>query len=83
MLSWYTSWEGCFNEIYEKTNFLLTLFVVAFMDIQLFIVIIIGIVTGIILLRQIYYFFFIQKDHTRCGSCNMCDLPKKESSSGS
>jgi hypothetical protein len=53
------------------------------MDLQLFIVIIIGIIVGIILLRQIYYFFFIQKDHTRCGGCNMCDLPKKESSTGS
>lgn len=52
------------------------------MDLQLFIVIIIGIIVGIILLRQIYHFFFIQKDHTRCGGCNMCDLPKKESSTG-
>ncbi|MCE5179020.1 MAG: hypothetical protein LLF81_07755 [Porphyromonadaceae bacterium] len=48
------------------------------MDIQLFIVILIGIITGIILLRQIYHFFFIQKDHTRCGGCNMCELPHKE-----
>ena len=53
------------------------------MDLQLFIVIIIGIVVGIILLRQIYHFFFIQKDLTRCGGCNMCDLPKKETSTGS
>ena len=45
------------------------------MDLQLFIVIIIGIIVGIILLRQIYHFCFIQKDHTRCGGCNMCDLP--------
>ncbi len=48
------------------------------MDLQLFIVIIIGIIVGIILLRQLHHFFFIQKDHTRCGGCNMCDLPKKE-----
>jgi len=53
------------------------------MDLQFFIVIIIGIVVGIILLRQIYHFFFIQKDLTRCGGCNMCDLPKKETSTGS
>ena len=53
------------------------------MNLQLFIVIIIGIITGIILLRQIYHFFFIQKDHSRCGGCNMCELPKKESSTGS
>lgn len=53
------------------------------MDLQLYIVIIIGIVVGIILLRQIYHFFFIQKDHTRCGGCNMCELPKKETSTES
>ncbi len=53
------------------------------MDLQLFFVIIIGIIVGIILLRQIYHFFFIQKDHTRCGGCNMCELPKNESSNGS
>jgi len=53
------------------------------MDLQLYIVIIIGIIVGIIVLRQIYHFIFIQKDHTRCGGCNMCDLPKKETSTGS
>ena len=48
------------------------------MDIQLFIVIIIGIVVGIILLREIYQFFFMKKDFSHCGGCNMCELPKKE-----
>jgi len=48
------------------------------MDIQLFIVIIIGIVVGIILLREIYQFFFTKKDFSHCGGCNMCELPKKE-----
>lgn len=53
------------------------------MDLQLFIVIIIGIIVGIILLRQLHHFFFIQKDHTRCGGCNMCDLPKRKRESHS
>ena len=52
------------------------------MDLQLFIVIIIGIIVGIILLRQIYHFCFIQKDHTRCGGCNMCDLPDLRKETG-
>lgn len=50
------------------------------MNLQLFIVILIGIITGIILLRQIYRFFFTQKDTPRCGGCTLCALPdlKKE-----
>jgi hypothetical protein len=52
------------------------------MDLQFFIIIIIGIIVGIILLRQIYQFFFTKKDFTHCGGCNMCELPKKESSTG-
>jgi len=47
------------------------------MDIQLFIVIIIGIVTGIILLRWIRH-FFTNNDNSYCGGCNMCELPHKE-----
>ncbi|MDD2315345.1 MAG: hypothetical protein PHS25_10055 [Proteiniphilum sp.] len=47
------------------------------MDIQLIIVILIGIVTGIILLRQVWH-FFTRKDNSYCGGCNMCELPQKE-----
>ena len=47
------------------------------MDLQLFIVIIIGIITGIILLRQIWN-FFTREDASHCGGCNMCELPKKK-----
>jgi len=53
------------------------------MELQLIIVIIIGIIVGIILLRQIYHFFFTKKDSSRCGGCNMCELPERESSRGS
>lgn len=52
------------------------------MDLQFFIVIIIGIIVGIILLRQIYQFFFTKKDFSHCGGCNMCELPKNDSSTG-
>ena len=48
------------------------------MNLQLFIVIIIGIIVGIILLRQIYHFFFTKQPSSRCGGCNMCDLPHKK-----
>lgn len=48
------------------------------MDLQLFIVIIIGIITGIIVLRQIWH-FFTRKESSHCGGCNLCELgPKKE-----
>ncbi|MEN6323072.1 MAG: hypothetical protein ABFD09_06215 [Proteiniphilum sp.] len=45
------------------------------MDIQLFIVILIGIVTGIVLLRWVRH-FFSRSNNSHCGGCNMCDLPK-------
>lgn len=48
------------------------------MNLQLFIVIIIGIIVGVLLIREIYRFFFVKKDYSRCGSCNMCDLPKQQ-----
>ena len=48
------------------------------MDLQLFIVIIIGIVVGIVLARGVYRFFFIKKDHSICGSCPGCTIPKKQ-----
>src|SRR5690554_6925633 len=44
------------------------------MDIQLLIVIIIGITVGTILLRGIYRFFFVKKDVSYCGGCTMCEL---------
>jgi len=47
------------------------------MDLQLLIVIIIGIITGIILLRQIWN-FFTREDTSQCGGCNMCELPHKK-----
>ncbi len=52
------------------------------MDLQLFIVIIIGIIVGIILLRQIYLFFFTKRDSSYCGGCPGCDIPKKHSPTG-
>lgn len=48
------------------------------MDLQLIIVIIIGIIVGIILLRQVYQFIFTKKDFSHCGGCNMCELPHKK-----
>ena len=52
------------------------------MDIQLLIVIIIGITVGTILLRGIYRFFFFILDVSYCGGCTMCELsnppPKKK-----
>lgn len=44
------------------------------MDLQLFIVIIIGIIVGIILLLQIYHFFFTKRDSSYCGGCSMCEI---------
>lgn len=49
------------------------------MDIQLFIVIIIGIIVGIILLNQLYKFFFTKKDTTFCNGCSGCDIPAEYS----
>ena len=48
------------------------------MNIQLFIVIIIGIIVGIILARAIYRFFFTEKDHSMCGGCTGCDISKEQ-----
>ena len=46
------------------------------MDIQLIIVIIIGIVIAAILLRSIYRFFFVEKKNGYCGGCTGCSLSK-------
>ncbi|SFS63959.1 Virus attachment protein p12 family protein [Porphyromonadaceae bacterium NLAE-zl-C104] len=48
------------------------------MDTQLFIVIIIGIIVGIILIRAIYRFFFTERDHSSCGGCKGCDIQKEQ-----
>lgn len=44
------------------------------MNIQLLIVIVIGVTVGIILLRKLYEFFFTKKDASFCGGCKACDL---------
>ncbi|WP_139224201.1 FeoB-associated Cys-rich membrane protein [Proteiniphilum acetatigenes] len=48
------------------------------MDIQLFIVIIIGIAVGIILARVVYRFFFTERDPSHCGGCTGCDIQKEQ-----
>lgn len=44
------------------------------MDLQLFIVIIIGIIVSLIVIRGIYRFFFVKKESGFCGSCNACEF---------
>lgn len=44
------------------------------MNIQLFIVIIIGLAVGIIIARMIYRFFFTERDHSGCGGCSGCNI---------
>ncbi len=46
------------------------------MDIQLIIVIIIGVTVGAILLRNIYRFFFVESKSGYCGGCTGCALSK-------
>lgn len=48
------------------------------MDIQLFAVIVIGIVVGVLLFRGIYRFFFAKKKGGYCGGCTLCELPGKK-----
>ncbi len=48
------------------------------MNIQLFIVIIIGIVVGIILARALYRFFFTERGNSSCGGCTGCDIYKEQ-----
>lgn len=44
------------------------------MDIQLLIVILVGVVVAFILLRNIYRFFFDKNSSNGCGSCNACEF---------
>ena len=46
------------------------------MDIQLIIVIIIGVAVAAILLRGIYRFFFVENKNGYCGGCTSCPLSK-------
>ena len=46
------------------------------MNIQLIIVIIIGLVIAAIILRGIYRFFFGEKKEGYCGGCTGCNLSK-------
>ena len=46
------------------------------MDIQLIIVIIIGVAVAAILLRGIYRFFFVENKNGYCGGCTGCPLSK-------
>ena len=47
------------------------------MDLQLIIVIIIGIAVVAILLRNVYRFFFEEKKEGYCGGCTGCSLSKE------
>lgn len=47
------------------------------MDIQLFVVIIIGIAVGFILLRNLYRFFFTKRNTSFCAGCKGCEPIKK------
>jgi ABC-type proline/glycine betaine transport system permease subunit len=47
------------------------------MNIQLIIVILIGLVVGIILLRNIYKFFSTKRDSPYCGGCKGCEPIKR------
>lgn len=44
------------------------------MSLQLFIVIIIGIVVSIVVVCKIYRFFFVKKESGFCGGCKGCDF---------
>ena len=45
------------------------------MNIQLILTLMIGIAVVLILLRNIYKFFFVKKGSPSCGSCNLCQFP--------
>ena len=47
------------------------------MNIQLIIVIIIGVAVAAILLRSIYRFFFVENKNGYCGGCTGCSLSKE------
>ncbi len=44
------------------------------MSLQLFIVIIIGIIVSVIVIRGIYRFFFVKNESGFCGGCKACDF---------
>ncbi|WP_436416437.1 hypothetical protein [Petrimonas sp.] len=44
------------------------------MNLQLAIVIIIGIIVSVIVIRGIYRFFFVKKESGFCGGCNACEF---------
>lgn len=46
------------------------------MDVQLIIVIIIGVAVAAILLRGIFRFFFVKSKNGYCGGCTGCSLSK-------
>ncbi|MDR0422131.1 MAG: hypothetical protein LBH72_03860 [Proteiniphilum sp.] len=52
------------------------------MNIQLITVIVIGTVTGAVLLRKLYGFFFTGKNSSRCSGCQSCDLGKVRTPKG-
>ncbi len=47
------------------------------MNIQLIVVVIIGITVAAILLRNVYRFFFVEKEGRYCGGCTGCSLSKE------
>ena len=47
------------------------------MDLQLIIVIIIGIAVAAIVLRNVYRFFFVEKKNGHCGGCTGCSLSRE------
>ena len=47
------------------------------MNLQLIIVIIIGIAVAAIILRNVYRFFFLEKKEGYCGGCTGCSLSKE------
>lgn len=47
------------------------------MNIQLIIVIIIGVAVAAILLRSVYRFFFVENKNGYCGGCTGCSLSKE------
>lgn len=44
------------------------------MNLQLFIVFIIGIVVTIVVLRGVYRFFFVKSESGLCGGCSGCEF---------
>ena len=47
------------------------------MDIQLIIVILIGIAVAAVLIRNTYRFFFVERKNKYCGGCTGCSMSKE------